>query len=76
MIETSSLKENKYRETVKQQILKIRDTKVIIGFGDFLIFCLMVGADAAIISIFFIGDKTFTTFTIPAFVFGGVDMIL
>lgn len=26
MIETSSLKENKYRETVKQQILKIRDT--------------------------------------------------
>ena len=35
----------------------------------------MVGTDAVGFFVFLVGDKAFAAGTIPAFVFGGIDMV-
>ena len=54
--------------------LKIGDAEVVVGFAEAFVRRLMVGADAVVFGVVFIGNEAFATGTIPAFVGGGVDV--
>ena len=55
-------------------VFEVGNTEIVVFLGEFFIGFLVVGADAVVFFYLFFGDETLTTFAIPTFVFGGIDV--
>ena len=55
-------------------VLKVTNSKIVVLFGDAVVWLLMIWASAVVFFIFFVRDKAFTTRAIPAFIFSFINI--